>query len=75
MTAPKRIHRTIDLAGKQHLLEQIAAAQCAAELSALTPAWGAWFDCQPDRPALDAAMSDLHDAWSARLDTFDDADL
>jgi hypothetical protein len=67
MTPPKRVRPTLDLAGKQRLLEEIAAAQCAAELNALTPAWGAWFDCQPDGPALDAAMSDLHDAWSARL--------
>jgi hypothetical protein len=74
MTA-KRTLLKIDLAGKQRLLEEIAAAQCAAELNALHPAWCEWFEHQPDGPALDAAMSDLHDAWSTRLDTFDNADL
>jgi hypothetical protein len=60
---------------EQRLLQEIAAAQNVEELDALTPYWCAWFDSQPDGPALDASMDRIHDAWDTRLDALGNADL
>jgi hypothetical protein len=60
---------------EQRLLQETAAAQSAEELHALMPYWCAWLDSQSDGPALEAAMDRVHDAFDARLDALDNADL
>jgi hypothetical protein len=59
---------------EQRMLEEIAVAQDRAELEAVMPHWCAWFEGQPDGPALDPSMDRIHDAWDARLDAFKNAE-
>jgi hypothetical protein len=64
----KRTRPTVDLDGKQRLLQEFGSAQSLTDLHGLVPAWCDWFDQQPDGKALDEAMAELHDAFGTTID-------